>query len=260
MRTDSSVTSADGTRIAFEWSGSGSSLILVEPAGHFRAFSAFDGLTPLLAKAFTVYRYDRRGRGQSTDTSPYAPEREVEDLAALIDAATDGGTAVYGYSSGALLALHAAAAGLPIGRIALLEPPLPEDDAVRPDPLTIELADLVAAGRNDDAVERFHRAIGVPDEVIDGMRGTAAFEAMSAIAPTLVYDCRLSDATTMDLLGTVGVPTLVLDSEGSGENLTGWAASVAALLPNGTHRSLPGEWHGVPDETLAPVLIEYLGG
>ena len=242
MLTDSSVTSTDGTRIAFERSGSGSSLILVEPAGHFRGFSAFDGLTPLIAKAFTVYRYDRRGRGQSTDTPPYAPEREVEDLAALIDAA-GGRAAVYGYSSGALL-----------------EPPLPEDDAVRPDPLTIELADLVAAGRNDDAVERFHRAIGVPDEVIDGMRGTAAFEAMSAIAPTLVYDCRLSDSTTRDLLGKVGVPTLVMDSEGSGDNLTGWAASVAALLRNGTHRSLPGEWHGVPDETLAPVLIEYLGG
>ena len=92
------------------------------------------------------------------------------------------------------------------------------------------------------------------------MRGTAAFEAMSSIAPTLVYDCRLSDATTTDLLGTVAVPTLVLDSEGSGENLTGWAAGVAAHLPNGMHRSLPGEWHGVPDEILAPVLIEYLGG
>jgi pimeloyl-ACP methyl ester carboxylesterase len=259
MQTDSSVISDDGTRIAFEQSGSGSSLVLVEPAGHFRGFSAFDRLTPLLAETFTVYRYDRRGRDQSTDMSPYAPEREVEDLAALIDAA-GGQAAVYGYSSGALLALHAAAAGLPIRRMALLEPPLPEDDAVRPDPLTIELADLIAAGRNDDAVDRFHRAIGVPDEVIDGMRGTAAFEAMSSIAPTLVYDCRLSDATTRDLLGAVAVPTLVLDSEASGENLTGWAASVAALLPNGTHRSLPGEWHVVPDEILAPVLIEYLGG
>jgi pimeloyl-ACP methyl ester carboxylesterase len=259
MRTDSSVTSADGTRIAFDRSGSGSSLILVEPAGHFREFSAFDGLTPLIAERFTVYRYDRRGRGRSTDTSPYAPEREVEDLAALI-AAAGGGAAVYGYSSGALLALLAAAAGLPIRRMGLLEPPLQEDDAVRPDPLTIELRDLVAAGRNDEAVERFHRAIGVPDEVVDGMRGTAAFEAMSSIAPTLVYDCRLSDATTTDLLGTVAVPTLVLDSEGSGENLTGWAAGVAAHLPNGMHRSLPGEWHGVPDEILAPVLIEYLGG
>ena len=259
MPTDSSVTSADGTRIAFDRAGSGSSLILVEPAGHFRGFSAFDGLTPLIAETFTVYRYDRRGRGQSTDTSPYAPGREVEDLAALIDAA-GGRVAVYGYSSGALLALHAAAAGLSIRRMALLEPPLQEDDAARPDPLTVELADLVAAGRNDDAVERFHRAIGVPDEIVDGMRGTAAFEAMSSIAPTLVYDCRLSDATTRDLLRAVAVPTLVLDSEGSDDNLTGWAASVAALLPNGTHRSLPGEWHGVPDETLAPVLIEYLGG
>ena len=97
-------------------------------------------------------------------------------------------------------------------------------------------------------------------EIIDGMRGTAAFEAMESVAPTLVYDCRVSDATTRDLLGKATIPALVLDSEGSGENLTGWAATVAARLPNGTHRSLPGEWHGIPDETLAPVLIEYLGG
>lgn len=259
MRTDSSVTSADGTQIAFDRSGSGPSLILVEPAAHFRGFSAFDGLAPLLAEAFTVYRYDRRGRGESTDTPPYAPEREVEDIAALIDAA-HGTAAAYGYSSGALLVLHVAAAGLPIRRMALLEPPLPEDDSVRPDPLTLELADLIAAGRRGDAVERFHRAIGVPEEIIDGMRGTAAFEAMESVAPTLVYDCRVSDATTRDLLGKATIPALVLDSEGSGENLTGWAATVAARLPNGTHRSLPGEWHGIPDETLAPVLIEYLGG
>ena len=259
MSSASTVVSADATEIAFDRSGSGSPLLLVEPAGHFRGFSSFDGLAPLLAEAFTVYRYDRRGRGASGDTPPYAPEREVEDLAALI-AEAGRPARIYGYSSGALLALHTAAHSVAIERMVLLEPPLQEDDAERPDPLTRELAELVAAGRNDDVVERFHRAIGVPDEIVDGMRDTPAFEAMTAIAPTLVYDCMLSDATTPQVLNSVTAPTLVLDSEGSSDDLTGWAARVAALLLNGSHRSLPGEWHGISDETLAPVVIRYLGG
>jgi pimeloyl-ACP methyl ester carboxylesterase len=259
MSSASIVVSADGTQIAFDRSGNGPPLLLVEPAGHFRGFSSFDGLARLLAESSTVYRYDRRGRGESGDTPPYAPEREVEDLAALI-AEAGGRASLYGYSSGALLALHAAAHKAAIDRMVLLEPPLQEDDAVRPDPLTGELAELVAAGHNDDAVDRFHRAIGVPDEIVDGMRDTPAFRAMAEIAPTLVYDCMLSDATTPQVLDSVTVPTLVLDSEGSSDDLTGWAAKVAARLPNGSHRSLPGEWHGVPDETLAPVVIRFLGG
>ncbi len=128
--TTTHVLSADGTRIAFERAGDGPALILVEPAGHYRALSAVAGLVPLLAGRFTVYTYDRRGRGDSTDTLPYAPAREVEDLAALIDHA--GGSAhLYGFSSGALLAMHAAAAGLPVGRLALLEPPLQDGSALR---------------------------------------------------------------------------------------------------------------------------------
>ena len=108
MSSASTVVSADGTQIAFDQSGSGPPLILVEPAGHFRGFSSFDGLPPLLTGAFTVFRYDRRGRGESSDTPPYGPEREVDDLAALI-AEADDPARVYGYSSGALLAMHAAA-------------------------------------------------------------------------------------------------------------------------------------------------------
>ena len=252
------VRSADGTRIAFERAGEGPALILVEPAGHHRGLSALAGLVPLLAGRFTVYAYDRRGRGASTDTAPYAPAREVEDLAALIEHA--GGAAhLYGYSSGALLALHAAATGLPIGRLALLEPPLQEDDAPRPGPLTGELAALVAAGRREDAVERFLRGCGVPEEVVAGMRGGGSFAAMAAIAPTLVYDCMVSDATTPELLRRVRNETLVLDSAGSTDDLTGWAAAVAARLPRAVHRSLPGEWHVVADDVLARVVGGFLG-
>ncbi|MGQ0849866.1 MAG: alpha/beta fold hydrolase [Actinomycetota bacterium] len=163
------VRSADGTRIAFDRSGEGPAVILVEPAAHYREFSAFGGLVPLLSAEFTVYTYDRRGRGASSDTAPYAPDREVEDLAELIGEA--GGSAnVYGYSSGALLAMRAAARGLSISRLGLLEPPLRDEAAVTPDPLTTELSKLVAAGRNTDAVVHFHESIGVPSEFIDGMR------------------------------------------------------------------------------------------
>jgi pimeloyl-ACP methyl ester carboxylesterase len=251
------LESADGTRIAFDRSGEGPPLILVDQAGHYRDLSSFGGLIPLLASTFTVYTYDRRGRGESSDTPPYAPEREVEDLAALITAA--GGSAyVYGYSSGALLALRAAAGSLPIKRLAVLEPPLQDDDAERPDPLTIELAELVDAGRRGDAVEHFHQSIGVPPEFIAQMRSTPTWGKLQSVAHTLVYDCMISDATTPALLRRVEIPTLVLDSQASPDDLTGWAATVADLLPRGTHRSLAGQWHSVPDEILAPVLVEYL--
>jgi pimeloyl-ACP methyl ester carboxylesterase len=254
MHTSTTVRSADGTLIAFDRAGDGPPLILVEPAAHYRDFSAFDGLVPLLAAELTVYTYDRRGRGASTDTAPYAPEREVEDLAALI-AEAGGSASVYGFSSGALLGMHAAAHRLPIAKLALLEPPLRDSD--EPDPLTSQLAELIAARRDADAVERFHEAIGVPGEMIAEMRPTEAWRLMESVAPTLVYDCLLSEATTARVLRAVEAETLVLDSLGSGDDLTGWAASVAAQLPNASHRSLAGEWHGVADEVLAPVLTEF---
>lgn len=253
----SSVTSADGTRIALETEGKGPSVILVEPALRYRGFSAFGGLIPLLARDFTVVSYDRRGRGESGDTLPYSPEREVEDLKAITSEV--GGAHVYGYSSGALLALHAAASGVPVEGLALLEPPLPEDDAPRPDSLTVELTELTADGRNGDAVEHFQRSIGVPDEFLSGMRSTPEWAKMESVAHTLVYDCLISDATHTSLLGSIETPTLVLDSEGSSDSLIVWAAQVAGQLSHGSHRSLSGEWHTVPDEVLAPVLADFFG-
>lgn len=250
------VRSADGTAIAFDRTGHGAPLILVEAAGHYRGLSSFTGLRALLSRTFTVYSYDRRGRGESADTTPFAPNREVDDLAALIREA--GGTAaMYGYSSGALLALRAAALKLPITRLAVLEPPLRDDGAPQPDPLTSTLAEMMEQGRRGDVVEHFHQNIGVPPEVIAEMRGTTRWSQIESIAHTLVYDCMLSDAMSSALLRDVTVPTLVLDSEGSSDDLTGWAATVASRLPNARHRSLPGEWHTVADDVLAPVLTEF---
>lgn len=119
-----------------------------------------------------------------------------------------------------------------------------------------ELAELVAAGRRGDAVEHFQTGIGVPTEVIAQMAPHAR-SALEAVAHTLVYDCTIATETSLDLVQSVTAPTLVIDSQDSTGNLTGWAAAVFDALPNGTRRSLVGEWHGVSDGTLAPVLTEF---
>jgi pimeloyl-ACP methyl ester carboxylesterase len=259
MHMANKITSSDGTTIAFERSGAGPALIAVDAAGSYRDFRPFPAPVELLAAHFTVYVYDRRGRGASTDTPPYAIEREVDDLAALV--AEAGGLAfVYAFSSGGLLALHAAASGLAIPKLALFEPPIePTETPTGETAFTAELAELVAAGRRRDAVEFFHRGIGVPEEVMTQMT-PPVWTALEAVAHTLVYDCRLSDAMSLPLLRGVTTPTLVLDSQGSSEEITGSAAAVAAALPNSTHRRLAGDWHGVPHEVLAPVLIEFFQG
>jgi pimeloyl-ACP methyl ester carboxylesterase len=255
---EGSVRSADGTRIAYERSGTGPALIMVDPAGRYRELGSYRSLARLLAPHFTVFVYDRRGRGASSDRQPYAPEREIDDLAALIEAA--GGSAfVYAVTSGALLALHAASAGLPIPALAVFEPPIWTDD--RPGEkrdLTGELAGLIARGERAEAVELFHTAIGVPAELVAGMREAESWPALVEIAHTFVYDCRVSDATTLDVIASVGAPTLVIDSErGTGGLTTGWARAVAGALPDATRSSLVGQWHIVPDEDVAEVLTEY---
>lgn len=247
--------SADGTLIAYEVSGTGPPLILVDGAGSYRDMGSSRPLASRLSADFTVVAYDRRGRGASGDTLPYTIEREVEDLAALVDEV--GGSAfAHGVSSGALLVLHAAASGVALPRLSLFEPPIgDEHDRAADEAFTAELASLVADGRDGEAVERFLTAIGVPAEVIEQMGPVR--DALEGVAHTLVYDSRLSTATTLDLVASVPAPTLVVDSEGSSGDLSGWAAAVVGALPNATHRSLAGQWHQVPDEDLAPVLTEF---
>lgn len=255
--TDLTVRSNDGTVIAYESTGEGPPLILIDAAAHYRTFSSFDGLVGLLAGDFTVIRYDRRGRGQSGDAASFVVQREVDDLAALI-AAVGGSAYVYAFSSGGLLAVHAAVHGLSIPKMALLEPPIaPDDDRAEQRAFTRGLSDLVSAGDHEGAVNYYLTGIGVPDEILEGMRGTHAWSAMVDVAPSLVYDSMISEATTFDLLTSVQVRTLILDSEGSGDDLSGMAATVANGIPGAEHRSLAGEWHGVADEVLAPVLTEF---
>jgi len=123
---------------------------------------------------------------------------------------------------------------------------------------TAEITELVSSGRQAAAVDRFLTSIGVPPEVIAEMAPVRP--ALEAVAHTLVYDCEISNTTTFELLRSVRTPTLVLDSQGSSDDLTGGTAAIVEALPNGTRRSLTGQWHGVQDEDLAPVLTEFFLG
>ncbi|WP_084958313.1 alpha/beta fold hydrolase [Thermoactinospora rubra] len=258
MHTSQDVAkSADGTPIAFERSGSGPAVVMVDPAGGYSGFDTIRRLGSLLADHFTVHTYDRRGRGASGDTPPYAVQREVEDLAAVI-AEAGGSACVYGFSSGGLLALHAAAGGLPITRLALFEPPVRGEDEPPDLAFTARIAELVAAGRRAEAVREFLTSTGVPPEMMAELGPT--LPALEAVAHTLVYDCEISNATTHALLREVRVPALVLDSQGSSDDLTGGTAAIAAALPHGVRRSLPGGWHGADDEAVAAAVTEFFRG
>ena len=163
------VTSSDGTSIAFERAGAGPAVILVDAAGNFRGFSPMPQLAEALSQSLTTFTYDRRGKGASTDTLPYAVDREIDDLLALID--LGGGSAfVHGFSSGATLALLAAERGAAIAKLSLLEPPL-QVEATPPPPSGLggEIVKLIITGRRGDAYERWLRGIGVPADMIAGM-------------------------------------------------------------------------------------------
>lgn len=255
QRRQTAVRSADGADIAMTRTGQGPALVLVEPAGHHRGFSAFAGLAPLLRSDFTVVTYDRRARGASTNTAPYDVRREVEDLAAVIEAV--GGPAhVHGYSSGALLAIQAVVHGLPVRRLTLLEPPL-DDDTEAQSAFTAELRVRLERDGNEAALAFFLESI-MPPAMIEGMRGGPEWQAMAAVADTLVHDCLLGEATSTATLAAVDVPTLVLDSRQSTDDLTGMAAHVANHIPRAQHRTLPGGWHGVDDHVLATELRTFL--
>ncbi|GIF73238.1 alpha/beta fold hydrolase [Asanoa siamensis] len=240
------VRSADGTVIAFERVGAGPTVVCVDAAGGYREHGPMRSIAAALADDFTVVTYDRRGRGESGDTAPYTVEREIDDLAAVI-AAAGGRAHVYAFSSGGLVALHAAAAGVPIDRMALFEPPLGGGES----DLTQEMRALVGAGSHEEAAAHFLASIGVPEEYATPDPG------LIAVAPTLVYDCLLGDHTSLDLIARVRTPTLVIDSEGTTGPLPDWAVTIVGALPDGHHRSLPGSWHGVDDADLVDALSRF---
>lgn len=257
------VASKDGTPIAFERTGMGPALILV--GGALSERSAGGAFAARLAPSFTVYTFDRRGRGESGDTAPYAVEREVEDLEALVQGA--GGSAyVLGFSSGAVLALEAAARGVAFSKLALYEPPFIVDES-RPRP-PADIADqveaLVASGRRGDAVALFlTAAVGLPAAAVDEMRRAPMWPSMEALAHTLRYDFAIlgdmmqGRALPAGRWEAVTVPTLVLDGGASPEWMHHATRMLAEVLPNAQRNTLAGQTHAGNPEAIAPVLEDF---
>jgi pimeloyl-ACP methyl ester carboxylesterase len=246
------VTSKDGTRIAFDQSGEGPAIILVVGAFNDRATGA--PLARFLEQHFTMVNYDRRGRGESGDTAPYAIEREIEDLDALI-AQTGGSACIFGYSSGATLALRAAAQGLAISRLALYDPP---PTGTKAGELAPQLSPLIMAGRRGEAVELFQReAVGIPAAVVAQMRNAPFRPALEKMAHTLVYESTILGALPTSMIASVRVPTLVIDGEGSPEVMRRAAQSLADALPEGRYRTLKGQGHDIVPAVVGPVLEEF---
>jgi pimeloyl-ACP methyl ester carboxylesterase len=260
------IHSADGTAIGFDGWGDGRPLIMVDGATGYRATSQLPmQVGELLGTEFRVYAYDRRGRGESGDTAPYAPQRKIEDLAAVIQAA--GAPAIVcGFSSGAVLALDAAAAGLPIEKLALFEPPFVVDDSRKPLPADyVERLDTaVADGRPSDAAEIFlTAAIGLPAEAVGGMRQSPFWPALAGVAHTISYDGRIMGTTMSgaplpaDRWAALSVPTLVMYGNGTEPWLITAARSLADLLPTASLQAVDGAQHSVAADVLAPALREF---
>lgn len=261
----STLTSADGTTIAYTKVGSGPALILVDGAMCYRDFGPMADLADGLAATFTVYFYDRRGRGESTDTVPYAVEREAEDLEALI-AEAGGDVLMYGCSSGAALALEAAKRpGSGVRKLALYELPAITDDTATPWPADLleRTDELVAADRRSDVVKLFMKTVGTPSFVIAIMRRTKVWKKLMAVAHTIPYDYRVLGDTgygkpfPADRWSAVTQPTLVMDGGKSPEYMRNSQRRMAEVLPNAEHRTLPGQTHMVKAAVQVPVLAEY---
>jgi pimeloyl-ACP methyl ester carboxylesterase len=238
------VISRDGTKIAFDRSGDGPPIIFV--TGAFNDRSTCAPLAKVLEPQFTVITYDRRGRGDSSDTLPYAVEREVEDVQALI--AMAGGTAfLFGYSSGARLALQVPDAT----KIALYEPPFDDQPNTG---LLKEIAELIKAGKRADAVEAFQtKAVGLPAEMVAQIRQSPFFPALEAMAHTLVYDMTITNETEIPQR-----PALVLSAADTWPKLT-TAAETIAERTGGEHVTVPGGAnHFIDPEVVAPVLADWL--
>jgi pimeloyl-ACP methyl ester carboxylesterase len=253
-----SVTSRDGTTIAFDRLGEGPPVVLVCGGSVDRMADA--AIAQELASDFTVLNYDRRGRGDSGDTPPYDIEREVEDIEAVIDAA--GGSAnLWGSSSGAVLAMIAAARGAPVTKLALWEPPFILDANARPPADQVEQYErMIAEGRRGDAAEYFmSKVVGMPPEFVADARNQPWWAAQEAIAHTLAYDARIMGDYSIptETAGAVKAPTMVLAGGADMPFMRASAEALADAIPDGEVRFLDGQGHDVDPTVLAPALKEF---
>ena len=261
------VTSADGTRIAYDVEGSGPPVILIGGAMQFRGF---DPVTVEMAHAlashgFTVVNYDRRGRGESPADVPITLAQTIDDLRALIDELTEGAddaVALFGNSSGGSIALAAAAAGLPVSRLVFFEVPLDEDGGTSGAEYLAGLREYIAAGDHEGAVEYY--MADMPREWLDGAKQSPAWQTMLDIAPSLEPDAEslawTQSAPRDELWRGITQPTLALVGEQTLPIMTSAVASVVASLPNAETRTIPGENHSWEPRTMALVIAEFLVG
>jgi len=254
------VTSKDGTKIAYAKVGHGPVAILVLGALNSRKSGA--NLAKLLASRFTVVSYDRRGRGESTDTTPYAPQREVEDVAALIDE-VGGPVYLYGHSSGAAIALQAAIKlRKQVRKLAIYEAPYSLDGDSRKAAKEYDrlLKKLLTSGRKGDAVALFIRAVGVSDKQIRAMRRMPMWRGLEAMAPTLAYESEVlgeGHSLPTALLASITSPTLVMHGGAGAPSMRNTAQAISEAIPNAQLITLAGQTHGVRPKVLAPVLAEF---
>jgi Alpha/beta hydrolase family len=258
MAKQDSITSRDGTTIAFDRSGDGPPVVIIGAGPTDRSANA--AVAALLSAHFTVFNYDRRARGASGDTAPFAVDREYDDLAAVIQAA-GGSACLYGTSGGAVIALEAAARGLGATRLGLWEPPYYlDDEATRPPAdYQAQLAAAVAAGRPGDAVELFFTAaVGAPAEFVAQLRQAPFWPALERLGQALVYDAAIMGdfRVPTDRLAKVNVPALVIDG-GLTPFMSRTADAVARVVPGAQRRTLEGQPHNVDPAAIAPALIDF---
>ncbi|MEV0719437.1 alpha/beta hydrolase [Asanoa sp. NPDC050611] len=268
MTTTRTTTSADGTTITYDTKGSGPALVLVPAVLSTRAWDPlYAGLLDLLSDDFTVIHYDRRGRGDSGNTAPYAVEKEIQDIAAVIK--DNGGRAyAYGISSGGALTIRAASQLPEIEKAVVYDPPFIVDDSrpPLPDDYVEQLDRAVAENRRGDAVELLMtRAIGVPADWVAAMKADPSWAAMEAVAHTISHDGRIMGTTMSGRplpteWKSITTPTLVLNGGNSEPFLHTSGRRLADLLPNGEHQVVPDQSHDVAPAAVAPVLRAYLKG
>jgi pimeloyl-ACP methyl ester carboxylesterase len=254
------VTSKDGTKIAYEAAGRGPAVIMVLGALNSRKSGA--KLAKLLSSKFTVLSYDRRGRGDSTDIAPYSPQREVEDIEALIGVVGEP-VCLYGHSSGGALALQTAIK-LPklVKKEAIYEVPYSLDDAARKAATEYfrMLKKLLKSGRDGDAVALFVKSVGVSDKQIQAMKKMPMWRGLERLAPTLAYDSEvLGDGHFLPtaLLSHITIPTLVMHGDAGAPSMRDAARAISETIPKAQLRTLEGETHGVRPKALAPVLEQF---
>jgi pimeloyl-ACP methyl ester carboxylesterase len=258
------ILSKDGTSIAVDKTGQGPALVLVDGAMCYRASGPSQPMAAALADHFTVYTYDRRGRGDSGDSSPYDVQREVDDLEAVITEA-GGQAVVLGVSSGAALALEAASRGVAIRKLALYEAPFIVD-ATRPplpDDFVARINAALASGRRGDAVKMFMKVVGVPGIFITLMRVMPAWTKATAVAHTLPYDFAIvgpfqkgQPLPTTRWRGAT-MPTLVMDGGKSPAWMRNATRALAGVIPHATYRTLAGQTHMIEPKALVPPLVEF---